>query len=116
MIACYAWTNMQIINIVNEYSHTYTDEPADLFVLMLDRISGELLSTIRAIGIFKTVYCVPVTPSQDSNRWYSSVPVIRGIFATLEKRHFYERYYTNLPGKKSYDLILTHGYWGEFLH
>ncbi|MCC3399579.1 hypothetical protein D4759_31790, partial [Clostridiales bacterium AHG0011] len=105
MIACYAWTDIQIINIVNIVLHDFPKEQKDLFVLMLDRIDMVLVEEIRLMGCFEHIYMVP-SPShnQAKNR---EVPVLSGVGATIESKKFYSSYYREILSTRKYDILFT---------
>lgn len=56
MIACYAWTNLQILNVTNARVNIYGEQKADLYVRMGRHMSRELIGAVRASGIYENVY------------------------------------------------------------
>ena len=55
MIAFYTWTDTLLMNAMRVKESSFPDEEANLFVLMLDRVSGELLDAIEESGLFSRV-------------------------------------------------------------
>ena len=51
MIAGFAWSNLQIVNVTNAVVNLYSDDRADLFVLMGPHISADLIDSIRQLEI-----------------------------------------------------------------
>ncbi len=114
MIACYAWTDIQIINIVNIVLHDFPKEQKDLFVLMLDRIDMGLVEEIRLMGCFEHIYMVPsLSHNQAKNR---EIPVLSGVGVTIKNKRFYSLYYREILNTRKYDILFTPGYWGEAIH
>ena len=58
MIACYAWTNTQIINVTNARINLYGEEKADLFIFMGKHMSKELIAAVQKTGVYEHVFFI----------------------------------------------------------
>ena len=58
MIACFAWTNTQIVNATNARINIFADEEADLYVRMGPQISETLIHAVELSGVYQNIYCV----------------------------------------------------------
>lgn len=56
MIACFAWTNSQIINITNAKINLYPNEKADIYIRMGTHMSKSLISAVKTSQVFEHVY------------------------------------------------------------
>ncbi len=115
MIACYAWSNMMILNAMNIKINYYPDEDMDLFIRMTPGISRDLLGIVKSQKIFSSVS-------------YTSVPNIK-LLGRIKKKlklewvNYYRKYHGqynrllfNLVGNKKYDIFLTAGFWNDSLY
>lgn len=115
MIACYAWTDTQLINLVQVVETSNLKNSFDLFVCMLDRISLSLLNQIKDEELFLNIY--EVYPVNYTNDWrlFKKIPFLFGLISTIRRKKYYENYYSNLIGTKKYIKLITAGYWGDSL-
>lgn len=115
MIACYAWTDIQIINVVQVKLTYYSEEPVDLYVCMLERISKKLLSGIKKSGVFANIYEIsPINYSFDK-KIMNNIPFLAGTVFTILKKKHYEKVYERIVKCKNYSKILLAGFWGDSL-
>lgn len=116
MIACYAWTDIQIINLLNVRASSFKNEKADLFVFMLKRINPKLLEIISQSNCFENIYKIPYVGDDVGHKFLWNVPYCKGLLTTLYRKKYYADFYKESIGEASYDYLLTPGYWGETLH
>ena len=113
MIACFAWTNLQIINISNAKINLYPDEEADLYVRMGPHISGGLISSVKKMGIYKNVYTIdPIVLSYRKMR-LGSIPVLK--YALLKRAYIksYNALMENTCHGQSYSRVLMTWFYAE---
>ena len=92
MIACYAWTDTQLINLVQVVETSNLKNSFDLFVCMLDRISLSLLNQIKDEELFLNIY--EVYPVNYTNDWrlFKKIPFLFGLISTIRRKKYYENY------------------------
>jgi len=105
MIACYVWTNTQLINALNAKISLYTNEEVTLFVLMIDRISASLLKCIEQLKAFAKIICIDPPPV------FKELPTWPRRIRLLLYGKSYQRYFNNYIGQNHYNLLLVGGYW-----
>lgn len=113
MIACFAWTNLQILNVTNTRVNIYGDKKADLYIRMGRHISRELIGAVRASGVYENVYTLDPVELSFKNMKYGWIPHLRVLF--LKKA--YINAYTALldltaPGRK-YERVLMAWFFAE---
>ena len=115
MIACYAWSNMMVLNAINIKENFYPDEEMDIFIRMTPGISRSLLGLIKSKDIFANIY-------------YTNVPSLH-VYGKLKKKlkidwiGYYRKYHRqynrllfNLIGDKKYNMVLIAGFWNDSLY
>lgn len=113
MIACFAWTNLQLINISNAKVNLYKDEKADLFIRMGPHISADLVDAIRTSNIYDHVYSFDPVVLNYKNMTLGWIP---GFKVFLLKSHFQKAYNVlmdNLCGSKVYHRALVTWFYAE---
>lgn len=115
MIACYAWSNMMILNAMNIKLNYYLEDQMDLFVRMTPGISRTFLSLIKGNGVFANVYYTsePELPA------YGRIKSIINLDLLNRYKKYYKQYQRmlfNLIGNKNYDIMLTAGFWNDSLY
>lgn len=113
MIACFAWTNLQMINISNAKVNLYSDEQADLFVRMGPHISAALVEAVRNSGIYKNVYTFdPVVLSYKNMRW-GWVPGFKVFLLKGAFQEAYSKLLQDLCGTRKYSRVLITWFYAE---
>ena len=112
MIACYAWTNLQILNVTNAKANLYGDQKADLYIRMGRHMSRELIGAVRASGIYENVYVLDPIEIR-----YSKMKGIFRRFKILRLQKAYINAYTALmdhtaPTKK-YERVLMAWFYAD---
>lgn len=115
MIACYAWTDTQILNLVQIKEFYYGEESADLFICKLDRLSIELINEVENYRLFDNIYVVDPVQYSFKFSCLEKVPFILGVKSTINRKKYYNNIYSNIIGNKVYKTILTAGFWGDSL-
>ena len=113
MIACFAWTNLQILNTTNARVNIYKDKQADLYVRMGRHISKELVAAVKASGVYENVYTFdPITLDYKHIR-FGNIPRLKSF---LQKNAYINAYNALLdhtaPGKK-YERVLMAWFFAE---
>lgn len=113
MIACFAWTNLQIINISNAKINLYPEEEADLYIRMGPHISGGLISAVKKMGIYKNVYTIdPIVLSYGKMR-LGSVPVLKYFLLKRSYIKAYNALMDNTCPARSYSRVLMTWFYAE---
>ena len=113
MIACFAWTNLQIINMTNAKINLYQDEKADLFIRTGPHISKDLVEAVRCSGIYDKVYTFdPVVLSYKNMRW-GWIPVFKVFLLRGEFQKAYDALLEGLCGGKKYRRALVTWFYVE---
>lgn len=89
MIAFYAWTNTQIMNLANAKINLYPEEKADIYIRFGAHMSQELIDEIKGLNIFEHVFCID--PINIDN---AKLPmgVLRGLRLLFLKKAYTEAY------------------------
>ena len=113
MIACFAWTNLQMINISNARVNLYGSEGADLYVRMGPHISCELVEAVKASGIYENVYTFdPVVLSYREMR-FGKIPFFKVFLLKGEFRRKYDALLDRLCGGRAYTRALMTWFYAE---
>ena len=108
-IACYVWTDTQIINAVNAKAAFYPEREAVLFVLMYERVSTVLLDAVEQTRTFQRIVRIQPPPE------YQELPVwqrrLRLLFCGRGLQHYFDGY----VGNARYSRLLVSGYWAHTL-
>ena len=113
MIACYAWTDTQIVNMIQVLRTFYSDQSADLYVLKLDRISDSLLTAAEHC-VFHQVCRIPPPPDFQPDHFVQCVPGIKTIFIGRQVQASFMPALSDCSHE--YTLVLLPGFWAESLH
>lgn len=115
MIACYAWTDTQIINMIQVMNVYYPDHKADLFVLKLDRISETLLKEVEVLHVFDHVQTIFPKQKFAPGRPLLSIPGIKTMIMNhCHQIHVRDTVYSVSPAEV-YKSVLLPGFWAESL-
>ena len=106
MIACYAWSNLQIINITNAAVNLYPQNKADLFIRMGPHISGSLISAIEKSGAFEHVFCIDPLVIDCRFTPLGRIPWIRAFGAKAALENSYATLLSHLCGETVYERAL----------
>lgn len=107
MIACFAWTNLQIINMTNARINLYAEEKADLFIRMGPHISGELVEAVRSSGIYEHVYSFDPVVLSYRNMKLGWIPGFKVFLLRGEFRKAYDALLEELCGRQKYSRALV---------
>lgn len=111
----YAFTNTQIINLVNLKTSCYSESVADLYVVDNGRISDILVESIRNDDIFRSVQLIKHTPFSSFSKKYVNLPkYLRHSVTSLFNAFNYLRYnivYSMNSKSCFYQRILLSGFW-----
>ena len=113
MIACFAWTNSQIINITNAKLNIYADEPADLYIRMGRHISSELIAAVKSEHIFENIYCMDPLNINYNKLLFGKIKHIRGLFVKRALRKAYRALLDKLCYEKEYTRVITSWFYTE---
>ena len=113
MIACYAWTNTQIINITNAVINLYPGEHADIYIRMGGHISDELVDAIRESGVYDNVF--PIDPFHFNYRRlkFGFIPKFRALFLKPAYQRAYGALLDRLCKGKVYTRVLLAWFYTE---
>ena len=109
MIACYAWSNLQLVNLTNTKLNLYKNEPADLFIRIpnFNQISLQLVNTIKESGVFANIYYVEIPHVVKKERFFRYIPRVIDITQRKQYIDFYRTSYNSMVGRKEYNRILV---------
>lgn len=113
MLAFYAWTDLLLINHINVKNAFYPDDKADLFVLMLPRVTANLVETIRNSLVFTNVYEIQL------HQWFEKMSVFQKICSLFRRNYYYKFYCKQLEqsvGHRLYKSFFIGAFWAESLH
>lgn len=113
MIACFAWTNLQIINMTNAKINLYGGEKADLFIRTGPHISDDLVEAVRSCGIFEHVYTFDPVVLSYKNMALGWVPVFKVLLLRGEFRKAYDALLDQLCGGRKYSRALVTWFYVE---
>lgn len=98
MIACYAWTNLHILNITNTKLNLFPDETADLYILIpkYDQVSLKLIYSVKSMEVFRNIHYIEPPQIIKRHLLLGFIPKIRNLF--LKRGHLlhYNRVLDNL--------------------
>lgn len=113
MLACFAWTNLQIINITNAKINLYSEQKADLYIRMGEHISKDLISTVKKSGVYENVFIIdPIVLSYK----YMKFGKIPGFKVLLLKNAYIKAYnalMNNICPEPKYDRVLMTWFYAE---
>ena len=113
MIACFAWTNLQIINMANAKINLYAGEKADLFIRMGPHISGDLVEAVRSSGIYEHVYTFDPVVLSYKNMRLGWIPGFKVFLLRGEFRKAYDALLDTLCGGRRYSRALVTWFYVE---
>lgn len=113
MLACFAWTNLQIINVTNAKVNLYSDQKADLYIRMGRHISKDLIGAVKASGVYENVFTMEPIVLSYKNMKLGKIP----HFKVLLLKNAYIKAYNALlehtnPAPK-YDRVLMAWFFAE---
>lgn len=111
----YAFTNTQIINLVNLKTSLYSESIADLYIVDNGRISEILVESIRTENIFRRIRVIRYIPFSSFSKKYVNLPkYLRQSITVLFTAFNYLRYnivYSINSKSFFYQRILLSGFW-----
>ena len=111
MLAFYACTNTQIINMINVKEQYYHNEDADLYILKKNRVDLDLMKCVEEAKIFNSiVFIEPYVLPQ--NALYK----IFNLFIAHSPNRYYRNCLLKVIGSKIYNKFLTFGFWTDALY
>lgn len=115
MLAFYGWTDTLLLNSLNTKISCFADEPADLFVLDLSRVSRELVCEIEKSGAFENVFWI-TRPAfhKDIGPLTFREKVIK-LFSGERYYRCYKKQLSEYCCGKSYSALFTGAFWSETL-
>ena len=113
MIACFAWTNLQIINMTNAKINLYGGEKADLFIRMGPHISDDLVEAVRSCGIYEHIYTFDPVVLSYKNMALGWVPGFKVLLLRGEFRKAYDALLDQLCGGRNYRRALVTWFYVE---
>ena len=112
-LAFYGWTDYLLLNLVNTKESHFPNEPADLFVFNLKRVSIELIDAIKESQVFDNVYLVQ--PLHQLNLTGFADKLKRLLSGRKYYRH-YAQQMESFVGSTVYAIFFTGAFWSETLH
>lgn len=106
MIACYAWTNTQIINVTNAKVNLYAGEEADLYVRMGGHISAGLIGRIKSSKVFRNVFCIDPIGINYNKLRFGRIKNVRALFLKEAYRSAYGALLNSICPEQKYDRVL----------
>lgn len=111
MLAFYACTNTQIINMINVKEQYYHNEDADLYILKKNRVDLDLMKCVEEAKIFNSiVFIEPYVLPQNA------LHKIFNLFIAHSPNKYYRNFILKAIGNKNYDKFLTFGFWADALY
>ena len=106
MIACYAWSNLQIINVTNAAANLYSDSKADLFIRMGPHISQSLIAALERSGVYEHVHCIDPLYIDCKKTPLGKIPKVRILATKSALRKAYGALLGHLCGETVYERAL----------
>ena len=113
MIACFAWTNLQILNTTNVKVNLYPEEKADLYIRMGGHISKELIGAVKASGVYENVYCLDPISLSYNNMKLGFIPHFKALLLKGAYIKAYNALMENTAPKKEYSRVLMAWFYAE---
>ena len=113
MIACFAWTNLQIINISNAKVNLYGEDPADLYIRLGPHISEKLVEAVKASGIYENVYTFDPVVLRYKNMKFGWMPLFKVFLLKGAFRKEYDALLERLCPPKAYTRALMTWFYAE---
>lgn len=113
MIACFAWTNTQIINATNAKINLFENEDADLYVRMGPQISETLIHAIESSGAYQNIYCIdPINLNYEKLR-FGFARKFRVLFLRSAFKKAYGNILNNICKGRRYDRVILAWFYAE---
>lgn len=113
MIACFAWTNLQIINISNAKVNLYGHDRADLYIRMGPHISEKLVAAVKDSGIYENVYTFDPVVLSYRNMKFGRIPGFKVLLLKNAFRKEYDALLERLCPPKPYTRALMTWFYAE---
>lgn len=109
MIAFLVLTNLQFINIINIKSTLYSNEKADLYVNLSNRISKEFMDTVQKSNLFSNIHILNAT-NTIKNVDFTKMFDISSIIGVFQEKNIYKTYFNQLSENKYSKIFIPHGF------
>lgn len=113
MIACFAWTNLQILNVTNARINLYGDKKADLYIRMGTHISKELIAAVKASGVYENVYPLDPIVLSYKNMKLGFIPHFRVLLLKKAYTDSYNALLDHTAPNKKYERVLLAWFYAE---
>lgn len=113
MIACFAWTNTQIINATNAKINLFEDKSADLYIRMGPQISEALIHAVEASGTYKNIYCIDPVNLNYKKLKFGFVRKFRALFLRSAFKTAYANILNNICRDKEYSRVILAWFYAE---
>ena len=113
MIACFAWTNLQILNVTNTKVNLYPEEKADLYIRMGGHISKELIGAVKASGVYENVYSLDPVVLSYSRMRLGFIPHFKAMLLKGAYVKAYNALMDNTAPNKEYSRVLMAWFYAE---
>ncbi|RKJ54157.1 hypothetical protein D7Y09_08570 [bacterium 1XD42-1] len=113
MIACFAWTNTQIVNATNARINIFADEEADLYVRMGPQISETLIHAVELSGVYQNIYCVDPVHLNYNKLKFGIFRKFRVLFLESAYKKAYNNILNNICSGKEYNRIILTWFYAE---
>lgn len=113
MIACFAWTNTQILNITNAKINLFADDKADLYIRMGGHMSEALINSVKKSGVFENIYCLDPFKINYTKLKFGFLPNFRVLFLRHAYSQAYKHLLERLNGIRTYDRAILAWFYTE---
>lgn len=113
MIACFAWTNTQLINITNAKINLFSNDEADLYIRIGAHMSESLILAIQKSGVYKNVYCLDPMTISTKKLVLGQIPLVRLLFLRHGYIQAYKQLLEHINGIKRYDRAIVSWFYAD---
>lgn len=113
MIACFAWTNLQILNTTNARINLYGDKKADLYVRMGRHISRDLIAAVRESGVYENVYILDPIVLSYKNMKLGFIPHLKVLLLKRAYLEAYDALMDHTAPNRKYERVLLAWFYAE---
>ena len=117
MLAFYAWTDTSIINMLNTKVSYFCEEPADLFILKLARVSSDLVMLVMQSNVFSNVYIIE--EPKLNLKGFKDVSFSRKLIEVFSGHRYKRMIYSCLKktiDNRKYSILFTGAFWSLTLY
>ncbi len=113
MIACFAWTNLQILNITNAKVNIYGEEKADLYVRTGPHMSKELIAAVKNSGVFENVYIIDPIVLNYKHMPLGFIKILRVFLLRRAYQKAFDALLEHTASKKNYSRAMISWFYAE---